>query len=220
MRRREFIGLLAGATGAWTCADVFAAQKSPMARVGFLTTARYARVAAGANRLAARIRPVVAVAEWLLPDLHALGWHEGDNLHVEERFGNGDLASLPRLAAELVALRPDVLIGVGSDETKALQAATSDIPIVFISSSDPVGYGLVDSIAHPGRNITGIAVAPHILWGKRLELLVDLLGHRPAKIAMSEQSRSGIGQAQSGGPDAICRTNGYQSRTLGGARAE
>ena len=116
-----------------------------------------------------------------MPDLHALGWHEGDNLHVEGRFG--DLASFPRLAAELVALRPDVLIANGSDETKALQAVTSDIPIVFMSSSDPVGYGLVDSIAHPGRNITGIAVAPQILWGKRLELLVELLGHRPAKIA-------------------------------------
>jgi putative ABC transport system substrate-binding protein len=87
------------------------------------------------------------------------------------------------VAAELVALRPDVLIAIGSDETKALQAVTSDIPVVFAGSSDPVGYGLVDSIAHPGRNITGIAVAPQILWSKRLELLVDLLGHRPAKIA-------------------------------------
>ena len=55
---------------------------------------------------------------------------------------------------------------------------------LFINSSDPVGYGLVDSIAHPDRNITGIAVAPQILWGKRLELLIDLLGHRPAKIAI------------------------------------
>ena len=120
---------------------------------------------------------------WLASDLHALGWREGENLQIEVRSSNGDLASLPRLAAELVALRPDVLIAIGSDETKALQAATSDIPIFFQSSSDPVGYGLVDSIAHPGRNITGIAVAPQILWGKRLELLVELLGHRPAKIA-------------------------------------
>jgi putative ABC transport system substrate-binding protein len=88
------------------------------------------------------------------------------------------------VAAELVALRPDVLIAIGSDETKALQAVTSDIPVVFAGSSDPVGYGLVDSIAHPGRNITGVAVAPQILWSKRLELLVDLLGHRPAKVAM------------------------------------
>jgi putative ABC transport system substrate-binding protein len=118
-----------------------------------------------------------------LEDLNALGWREGENLQIAVRSGNGDLASLPRLAAELVALRPDVLIAVGSTEAKALQAATSDIPIFFQVSSDPVGYGLVDSIAHPGKNITGIAVAPQMLWGKRLELLVQLLGHRPAKIA-------------------------------------
>jgi putative ABC transport system substrate-binding protein len=115
--------------------------------------------------------------------LNALGWRVGENLQIAARSSDNDLASLPRLAAELVALRPDVLIAVGSTEAKALQAATSDIPIFFQVSSDPVGYGLVDSIAHPGKNITGIAVAPQILWGKRLELLVELLGHRPAKIA-------------------------------------
>jgi putative ABC transport system substrate-binding protein len=121
---------------------------------------------------------------WLRDDLNALGWREGENLQIEIRSSSQSrFASLSRLAAELVALQPNVLVGIGSTETKALQAATSDIPIVFISSFDPVGYGLVDSIARPGRNITGIAVAPQILWGKRLELLVDLLGHRPAKIA-------------------------------------
>jgi putative ABC transport system substrate-binding protein len=111
--------------------------------------------------------------------LHAFGWREGENLQIEIRSGKGDTASLPRLAAELVALQPDVLISPGSTEAKALQAATSDIPTFFQTSSDPVGYGLVDSIARPGRNITGIAVAPQMLWGKRLELLVELLGHRP-----------------------------------------
>jgi putative tryptophan/tyrosine transport system substrate-binding protein len=196
MRRREFIGLLSGATAAWTCADVFAAQKSPMARIGFLGTGPLPLIECCADpeckspRRDAYQNPKCGSSagfgpfQWLLLDLHALGWHEGDNLHFEGRFSKlGDPASLPRLAAELVALRPDVLIAVGSDVTKALQAVTSDIPIVFMSSSDPVGYGLVDSIAHPGRNITGIAVAPQILWGKRLELLVELLGHRPAKIA-------------------------------------
>jgi putative ABC transport system substrate-binding protein len=119
----------------------------------------------------------------LAAGLQALGWREGENVETALRSSNGGLASLPRLAAELVALQPDVLIANGSDETKAFQAATSDIPIFFQSSSDPVGYGLVDSIARPGKNITGIAVAPQMLWGKRLELLVDLLGHRPGKIA-------------------------------------
>jgi putative ABC transport system substrate-binding protein len=115
--------------------------------------------------------------------LRAFGWREGENSQIEVRSSNGDLASLPRVAAELVALRPDVLVAPGSNETKALQTATSDIPIFFQTSSDPVGYGLVDSIARPGRNVTGIAVAPQMLWSKRLELLVELLGRRPAKIA-------------------------------------
>jgi putative ABC transport system substrate-binding protein len=171
MRRREFIALLGGVAGALACADVFAAQKSPILVAW--------PPGACIGREADQIPPC-----WLAPDLNALGWREGENMQLEHREGGGNIANLPRLAAELVTLRPDVLIGGGSDETKALQAATSDIPIVFMASSDPVGYGLVDSIAHPGRNITGIAVAPQILWGKRLELLVDLLGHRPAKIAM------------------------------------
>jgi putative tryptophan/tyrosine transport system substrate-binding protein len=176
VRRRDFIGLLGGAAGALTCADTFAAQKSPIARIGFLSIPA---VECKSSRPDAYQNPTC----WLAYDLHGLGWREGESMQLDIRYGTGDPASLLRLAAELVVLRPDVLIAVSSDETKALQAVTSDIPIVFISSSDPVGYGFVDSIAHPGRNITGIAVAPQILWGKRLELLVDLLGHRPAKIA-------------------------------------
>jgi putative ABC transport system substrate-binding protein len=181
MRRREFIGLLCGAAGAWTCPDLSAAQKSPIARIGLLCIPPLPSDAeCNSDRRDNYAAPVNC---WLSVDLRAFGWREGENVQIEIRSSNGDLASLPRLAAELVALRPDVLIAVGSQEAKALQAATSDIPIFFQVSTDPVGYGLVDSIARPGRNITGIAVAPQILWGKRLELLVELLGHRPAKIA-------------------------------------
>ena len=186
MRRREFIGLLGGAAGALTCADVFAAQKSPMARIGYLTVVP-PPIECCATPECRSVRHACqkpCIVCWLASDLNALGWRDGENMQLEIRHGSGDLAKLPQLAAELVALRPNVLIGNASDETKALQAATSDIPIFFQSSSDPVGYGLVDSIAHPGRNITGIALAPQMLWGKRLELLIDLLGHRPAKIAV------------------------------------
>jgi putative ABC transport system substrate-binding protein len=185
MRRRDFIGLLCGAGGAWTCPDVFAAQKSPIARIGLLTVAPLpseccATPECNPGRRDNYLNPTIC---WLSVDLNALGWREGENLQIAARSSNGDLASLPRLAAELVELRPDVLIAVDSTTAKALQAATSDIPIFFQVSSDPVGFGLVDNIARPGKNITGIAVAPQILWGKRLELLVELLGHRPAKIA-------------------------------------
>jgi putative ABC transport system substrate-binding protein len=118
----------------------------------------------------------------LLGDLHALGWHEGANLHVEWRFADGDPASRQRLAAELVALRPDVLVAGATIEAKAFQAATSDIPIVFMVSTDPVGAGVVDGLARPGRNATGTALTPQILWSKRLELIAELIGHRPTKV--------------------------------------
>jgi putative ABC transport system substrate-binding protein len=176
MRRREFIGLLGGLAGALTCADVFAAQKSPLARVGFLSIFPLPECKSF-HPEAFQDPPCLLELE-----LRALGWREGENLQIERRFADGDPAKLSALATELVSLRPDVLIGVGSSEAKALKAGTSDIPIVFTGSSDPVGYGLVDSIAHPGKNVTGTALAPQMLWGKRFELVVELLGHKPAKI--------------------------------------
>ena len=103
-------------------------------------------------------------------------------MHVEWRFADGDAASRQRLAAELVALRPDVLVASATIEAKAFQAATSDIPIVFTVSTDPVGMGVVDSLARPGRNATGVALTPQILWSKRLELVAELIGHRPTKV--------------------------------------
>jgi len=185
MRRRDFIGLLGGVAGALTCADVFAAQKSPIARIGHLgVLPPPPECCVTPECRSVRRECQSPCAPCLLAsDLRAFGWREGENLQIEVRSGNGNLANLPQAAAELVALQPDILIAIGSNEAKALQAATSDIPIFFQSSSDPVGYGLVDSIARPGRNVTGIAVAPQMLWGKRLELLVELLGHRPAKVS-------------------------------------
>ena len=132
MRRREFIGLLGGVTGALTCADVFAAQKSPIARIGFLSIAPWPPGAC-IGREAYQNPPC-----WLASDLNALGWREGENMQLEHREGGGNIANLPRLAAELVTLRPDVLIGGGSDETKATATFRSSlwhrpIPSVMVS---------------------------------------------------------------------------------------
>jgi putative ABC transport system substrate-binding protein len=186
MKRREFIRLLAGAAGALTCADVFAAQKSPVARIGFLQTGPLPPIECCADpeckssRHDAYRNPKCLLE--FIAGLHTLGWREGENLHVEWRFADGDAASRQRLAAELVALRPDILVAGATIETKAFQAATSDIPIVFMVSTDPVGSGIVDSLARPGRNTTGTALTPQILWGKRLELIAELIGHRPTKV--------------------------------------
>jgi putative tryptophan/tyrosine transport system substrate-binding protein len=116
--------------------------------------------------------------------LGELGWKGTETLVIEERFANGDLLTLPRLASELVALRPNVIVTTGGPETKSLQVLTQDIPIVFLQvAGDPVSLGLVDSIARPGRNITGFTQGPQILWGKRLDLLTELLGHQPRRLA-------------------------------------
>ena len=185
MRRREFIGLVAGAAGALTCADLFAAQKSPMARIGSLRAGPLPPIECADPECKSSRRDAYQNPKCLLEfiaGLHTLGWREGDNLQIESRCDGGDPASLPRLAAELVALRPDILVAGATIETKAFQAATNDIPIVWGSSTDPVGSGIVDSLSHPGRNATGMSLTPQILWGKRLELIAELIGHRPTKV--------------------------------------
>jgi len=112
----------------------------------------------------------------LLTYLSALGWRVGETLEIVDRQAEGDTAKLPHLAAEIVAARPDVIACTGASEATALSAATTDIPIVFLIITDPLTLGIVTSLARPSGNITGIAVAPQFLEGKRLELLVDLLG--------------------------------------------
>ena len=188
MRRRDFIILISGAAAALTCADVFAAQKSPMARIGYLWNGPRPPIECCADpeckspRRDTYQNPKCLGLFGLLGDLHALGWREGENLHVECRFADDDPASRQRLAAELVALRPDILVAGSTIETKAFQAATSDIPIVFTMSTDPVRTGIVDSLARPGRNATGMSLTPQILWSKQLELIAELIGHRPTKV--------------------------------------
>jgi putative ABC transport system substrate-binding protein len=115
--------------------------------------------------------------------LRDLGWRLGDTIQFQERWADGDFSRVPGLARELVMLRPDVIVATGSSETSALHAATKDIPVVFIQVLDPVSLGVVASIARPGGNITGLAQGPQILWGKRLALLNELLGHVPRDVA-------------------------------------
>ena len=112
----------------------------------------------------------------LLTYLSALGWRVGETLEIVDRQAESDTAKLPHLAAEIVAARPDVIACTGASEVTALRAATTDIPIVFLIVTDPLTLGIVTSLARPSGNITGIAVAAQFLEGKRLELLVDLLG--------------------------------------------
>ncbi len=107
--------------------------------------------------------------------LRELGYLEGQNLVIEWRFAKGDENRLPELAAELVRLKPDVLVTAGTQPTRTLKEATTTIPIVVLSAGDLVGRGLVASLARPGGNITGLTSISLDLNGKRLEILKEIV---------------------------------------------
>ena len=109
-----------------------------------------------------------------LRGMRELGYVEGRNLRVEWRYADNQLERLPALAAELLALQPDVLVANANAAPLALQKATSTVPIVMLSAGDPVASGLVKSLARPGANITGLSVMGE-LGPKRLEMLRDMV---------------------------------------------
>jgi putative ABC transport system substrate-binding protein len=119
------------------------------------------------------ITPLYATAfEHALGDL---GWLNGQNILIEHRSAEGQLDRLPALAAELVSLKPDVIVTVSALETAAVKRATASIPIVFVVHGDPVGSGHVASLAHPGGNITGLTQMLPQLIAKELEILKALV---------------------------------------------
>jgi putative ABC transport system substrate-binding protein len=121
--------------------------------------------------------------------LAALGWRDGETCEMVERHGSGSAAVMPALAAELVALQPDILIVTGGTEARATQAAAGGrIPIVFLQVADPVGGGLVASLARPGGNVTGAATTGALLWGKRLEMLRELLPPGRREVTLMENA--------------------------------
>jgi putative ABC transport system substrate-binding protein len=99
---------------------------------------------------------------------------EGNDVAYEARYARGNTERLPALAAELVALKPDIIVCPGSPPTIAAMKATSSIPIVFVGAADPVGTGLVASLARPESNVTGTSILSAEITGKLLELMHDL----------------------------------------------
>jgi len=158
--RREFVFLMAGAIVAWP-RGLQAQQPDTVYKIGLLT--------AGSD---AAVRSLQGI---LRDGLRELGWIEGKNLIFEAKYAEDDLDRLPALAAELVSLDVDVIVTVGTLAPLAAKRATSTIPIVMAFSGDPVGSGLVASLAHPGGNVTGLSGMAPDLAGKRLELLKELL---------------------------------------------
>ena len=157
MNRRELLLLLGGGM-----AEVrpLRAQQKAMPVIGFLSPA-----SPGPNA------PNVAA---LHHGLSETGYVEGQNVAIESRWAEGSYDQLPALAADLVGRKVDVILSVGPPSALAAKSATSTIPIVFIVG-DPVGAGLVASLARPGGNLTGVSMMNAELMAKRVELLSELV---------------------------------------------
>jgi putative tryptophan/tyrosine transport system substrate-binding protein len=156
--RRQFIAL-AGGVAVWP----FAAQAQPgkVYRVGFL----------GNSTAALEANLIGPFRE----SLRAHGYEEGRNLRIEYRWAEGNYDRFPKLIAELLALKVEVLVTAGTPPTLALKKATASVPIVMIAVGDPIGTGIVSSLARPGGNITGLSSIAPELEGKRLELLREIM---------------------------------------------
>jgi putative ABC transport system substrate-binding protein len=161
MRRRDFIEGIVGAVTAWPLAGRAQQRSGKIHRIGLLTRKTDASVANQINALRHGLRD--------------LGWVEGTSISIEYRDADGQLDHLRALAAELVALNVDVIVTVDTPPTLAAKQATSTIPIVVAVSADPVGAGLVSSLAHPGGNTTGLALLAPETDQKGLEFLKQTL---------------------------------------------
>jgi len=157
LKRREFITLLGGAAAAWPLAA--RAQQEKVAHIGFLGTSS----------------PSLErhLVDGFREKLRELGHIEGENIVIEYRWAEGQDGRLPDLAAELVRLQPNVIVTTGTPGALAAMQATKTIPIVMASSGDPVGAGLVASLARPGGHVTGFTIVGPQIEGKRLELLKE-----------------------------------------------
>ncbi|MGC2411469.1 MAG: ABC transporter substrate-binding protein [Stellaceae bacterium] len=109
--------------------------------------------------------------------LRDLGYIEGQNIAFERRYADGKLEILPVLAAELVRLRPEVVLAIGTPAARAAKSATQTIPIVFARTADPIGSGLVSALARPGGNLTGLSDQMVETGAKRLELLTTAVAN-------------------------------------------
>ena len=166
MKRREFIGLIVGTASAW---PLSAHAQSKAYRVGLLT------LDTGED------------ASQFTGPLRDLGYVEGKNLNFEHRSADGDPGRLAAMAEELVQAKPDVLVaGWGTLAPKALKTATATIPIVFATVGDPIGAGLVQTLARPGGNVTGLSGQSTELKGKQLQLLLTCVpGQRAVGVLLN-----------------------------------
>ena len=162
MRRREFMTLLGGAAAAWPRA-AYAQQAGKLPTIGYLGSSTPSTLGPWTAAFVRRLRE--------------LGWIEGRTVAIEYRWADGRSERFAEIAAEFVRLKVDVIVAEGA-VIPATKQATSTIPIVLPVAADPIGSGLVASLARPGGNVTGLSLQQTDLAGKRLELLREVVPSR------------------------------------------
>jgi putative ABC transport system substrate-binding protein len=148
-----------------------------------------------------------------LQGLGELGWIVGRNVRIDYRWGAGDVERYPAIAAELVALSPDVILAMGSSIVSALQKATRSVPIVFANVTDPVGGGLVASLARPGGNTTGFITSEFGFAGKWLELLKEI-APQVTRVAVMRDSAIAAQIALFGSIQSVAPSLGVELRPI------
>jgi putative ABC transport system substrate-binding protein len=204
MKRREFITMVGGAAATWPLA-AHAQQSARLPIIGFLGSGTPATYGHWAAAFVQRLRELDRV--------------EGRNIAIEYRWAEGRRERYPEIAAEFVRINVDVIIAVATPATLAVKQATSVVPIVFVAVSDPVGTGLVASLARPGGNVTGLANQQAELAGKRLQLLHEVVpGLR--RLAILGNIANPTVVLEMGDVQAVARTLGIEVTTVEIRQAE
>ncbi|MGA7666925.1 MAG: ABC transporter substrate-binding protein [Pseudolabrys sp.] len=195
MRRRDFITLLGGATVALPFA-ADAQQPKRLPTIGFLGAST---ASAGSPWAAAFVQR-----------LRELSWTEDQTIAIEFRWADGHNERITEIAAEFVRLKVDVIVTYGNTPALETKRAVAAIPIVFAAAGDPVGTGLVDSLARPGGNVTGLSIQQTDLAGKRLEILRELVpGLRTLAILANADSPNAV--LEMGEAEAAARRSGLNA---------
>ena len=200
MRRRDFTKVLAGFAAAWPL--VAHAQSERVRRIGVLLN-RAANDPEGQTRIAI-----------LQQALQQLGWRDGGNVRIDIRWGEDDVEYHRRYAAELVALDPEVIVAGGTLSVTALQRVSRSLPIVFVGVTDPVGAGVVNSLARPGANVTGFMIYEYSLGGKWLEILKQI-APSITRAAVLRDATNPAGIALFGAIQAVAQSLGVQASPVG-----
>ena len=200
MRRREFVTLLAGAAAAPSMLWPRAVGAQPMLVIGFLHPT-------SPDAFPDRLRA-------FRQGLKQSGYVEGENVTIAYRFAENQIDRLPAMAGELVTSRVAVITAANSPPALAAKAATTTIPIVFITPEDPVGLGLVTSLAKPGGNLTGINLLSGELAAKRLELLRELVPRAARVAVLLNPANPSATETTLRDVEAAARAMGLQIRVL------